>query len=93
MERFQRHGPQTSAITASQAQKFDPEGEYIREWLPELRSVDTEFLLSGNISEQERDTLGYPAPIVDHKQRRQFKALYQQQKVKKIEPLQREGYT
>jgi deoxyribodipyrimidine photo-lyase len=65
---------------ASQAQKFDPEGEYIREWLPELRSVDTEFLLSGNIPEQERGTLGYPTPIVDHKQRqRQFKALYQQQ--------------
>lgn len=65
---------------ASQAQKFDPEGEYIREWLPELRSVDTEFLLNGNISEQERDALGYPIPIVDHKiQQRQFKALYQQQ--------------
>ncbi len=65
---------------ASQAQKFDPEGEYIREWLPELRSVDTEFLLNGNISEQERDALGYPMPIVDHKiQQRQFKALYQQQ--------------
>lgn len=66
---------------AAQAQKFDPEGEYIREWLPELRSIDTEFLLSGNIPEQERDALGYPAPIVDHKQQqRQFKALYQQQK-------------
>jgi len=58
---------------ASQAQ-FDPEGEYIREWLPELRSVDTEFLLSGNISEQERDTLGYPA-IVDHKQQQRQSAL------------------
>jgi deoxyribodipyrimidine photolyase len=34
---------------ASQAKKFDPEGEYIREWLPELRSVDTEFLISGDI--------------------------------------------
>lgn len=66
---------------ATQAQKFDPEGEYIREWLPELRFIDTEFLLSGNISEQERDALGYPAPIVEHKQQqRQFKVLYQQQK-------------
>jgi len=65
MERFQRHGPQTSAIfqQATQAQKFDPEGEYIREWLPELRSIDTEFLLSGNIPEQERDALGYPAQL------------------------------
>lgn len=67
---------------STQAQKFDPEGEYIREWLPELRSIDTEFLLTGNISEQERDALGYPMPIVDHKiQQRQFKAIYQQQKI------------
>lgn len=65
---------------ATQAQKFDPEGEYIREWLPELRSVDTEFLLNGNISAGDRDALGYPMPIVDHKQQqRQFKVLYQQQ--------------
>jgi len=66
---------------ASQAQKFDPEGDYIREWVPELRSIDTEFLLSGNILAQEREALGYPMPIVDHKQQqRQFKILYQQQK-------------
>ena len=66
---------------ASQAQKFDPEGEYIREWVPELRSIDTEFLLSGNISASDREALGYPLPIVDHKQQqRQFKAIYQQQK-------------
>lgn len=66
---------------ASQAQKFDPEGDYIREWVPELRSIDTEFLLSGNIPAQEREALGYPMPIVDHKQQqRQFKILYQQQK-------------
>lgn len=67
---------------STQAQKFDPEGEYIREWLPELRSIDTEFLVTGNISEQERDALGYPMPIVDHKiQQRQFKAIYQQQRI------------
>ena len=66
---------------ASQAQKFDPEGEYIREWLPELRSVDTEFLISGNIPADEREALGYPLPIVDHKiQQRLFKERYQQQK-------------
>ena len=67
---------------ASQTQKFDPEGEYIREWVPELKSIDTEFLLSGNIPQQECDALGYPTPLVDHKQQqRQFKALYQQQKI------------
>lgn len=67
---------------ASQAKKFDPEGEYIREWLPELRSVDTEYLISGDIPPLERHALNYPAPIVDHKQQqRLFKEIYQQQKV------------
>lgn len=66
---------------ASQAQKFDSEGEYIRHWLPELRSLDTEYLVSGNISAPDREALGYPLPIVDHKlQQRQFKAIYAQQK-------------
>jgi len=65
---------------ATQAQKFDPEGEYIREWLPELRSIDTEFC-SVVTSQSKSDALGYPAAIVDHKQQqRQFKVLYQQQK-------------
>jgi deoxyribodipyrimidine photo-lyase len=64
---------------ASQAQKFDPEGEYIRQWLPELSSVETEYLVTGKIPEDERDYCGYPAPIVDHKQQqREFKRRYQQ---------------
>ncbi|MBD2312214.1 deoxyribodipyrimidine photo-lyase [Desertifilum sp. FACHB-1129] len=64
---------------ASQAQKFDPEGDYIREWVPELSSVDTEYLISGKIPPDERGD--YPAPIVDHQQRqREFKQRYQQQK-------------
>lgn len=66
---------------ASQAKKFDPEAQYIREWLPELRTVDTEYLISGKIPELERHRCGYPAPIVDHnQQQRLFKELYQQQK-------------
>jgi deoxyribodipyrimidine photo-lyase len=66
---------------ASQAQKFDAEGEYIRQWVPELRSVDTGDLLTGNITPLERDALGYPQPIVDHKiQQKIFKDKYQQRK-------------
>ncbi|RUT05195.1 deoxyribodipyrimidine photo-lyase [Dulcicalothrix desertica PCC 7102] len=66
---------------ASQAQKFDAEAEYIREWVPELRSVDTEYLVTGKITPLERDALGYPQPIVDHnKQQRIFKEIYQRQK-------------
>ena len=66
---------------ASQAKKFDPEAEYIRDWLPELRSVDTADLISGNLSAGDRDRGNYPAPIVDHnQQQRRFKQLYQRQK-------------
>jgi deoxyribodipyrimidine photo-lyase len=66
---------------ASQAKKFDPEAEYIREWLPELRSVDTEFLVTGEIPLEERDRCNYPHPIVDHKKQQSlFKQIYQQQK-------------
>ncbi len=66
---------------ASQAQKFDPDAEYIRAWLPELSSIDTEALVTGKISASECDRCGYPTPIVDHKQQqREFKARYQAQK-------------
>jgi deoxyribodipyrimidine photo-lyase len=61
---------------ASQAQKFDPDGEYIRTWLPELRSLDTPDLLSGKVKHRD-----YPAPVVDHKvQQNLFKELYREQK-------------
>ncbi|MEA5513617.1 FAD-binding domain-containing protein [Nodularia sp. UHCC 0506] len=67
---------------ASQAQKFDGEGEYIRQWVSELRSVDTEYLVTGKIPPLELQSIDYPAPIVDHKvQQGLFKQMYQQQKI------------
>lgn len=67
---------------ASQAQKFDADAEYIRQWLPELRSLDTAMLVTGIIPQHDRDRCNYPAPIVDHKiQQARFKVLYQNQKV------------
>ena len=66
---------------ASQAQKYDPEAEYIRQWLPELRSIDTEHLVTGKIPDDERDRCDYPQKIVEHKaQQRKFKELYKEQK-------------
>jgi deoxyribodipyrimidine photo-lyase len=61
----------------TQAQKFDPEADYIRQWLPELRSLETSALLTGKISPLERRALGYSDPIVDHHQQQQaFKQRY-----------------
>jgi deoxyribodipyrimidine photo-lyase len=57
----------------TQAQKFDPEGEYIRQWVPELSSVDTGEMLSGKFEVGSN----YPKVIVVHKEQQQrFKALY-----------------
>ena len=66
---------------ASQAAKFDRDGEYIRQWVTEISSLDTEYLVTGKIPPLERAGTDYPEPIVDHKvQQREFKALYKQQK-------------
>ena len=45
---------------AKQGEKFDPSGDYIRRWVPELRPVDDVHLRKG---ERPHD---YPASIIDH---------------------------
>jgi len=45
-----------------QGKKFDPEGRYIREWIPELREVPEKFLHTP----WEASGHSYPPPIVDH---------------------------
>lgn len=63
-----------------QSKRFDPEGKYIRKWLPELDSVPTRAI-HAPWEWEDFGTLDYPAPIVDHNTARQ-KALahYQQMK-------------
>ena len=44
----------------TQGKKFDPSGEYVRRWVPELRDVPLSEVHAPS------DVSGYPAPIVDH---------------------------
>jgi deoxyribodipyrimidine photo-lyase len=48
----------------SQARRFDPDGEYVRRWIPELRGIDGAAVHEPwTLREQP---VGYPAPIVEH---------------------------
>jgi deoxyribodipyrimidine photo-lyase len=50
-----------------QAHRFDPDGEYVRRYLPELEAVDGPAVHEPwRLSAGVRRDLGYPAPIVDH---------------------------
>jgi deoxyribodipyrimidine photo-lyase len=53
----------------SQGLKFDPEGVYVRRWVPELRDVELKFLHAPWKAPAPPE--GYPAPIVDHAVQRQ----------------------
>ncbi len=66
---------------ASQAKKYDPDAEYIREWIPEIRHIDTGVLLKGDIPPLVLEGTGYPEPIVSHKVRQaEFKERYKAQR-------------
>ena len=52
----------------TQAQRYDPEGRYVRKYVPELRSVPDEHV--HDPWKLDRPPRRYPAPIVDHAERR-----------------------
>jgi deoxyribodipyrimidine photo-lyase len=61
-----------------QSRKFDPEGAYIRHYVPKLTSVPTDRIHAPYLMTQEEQALAgcrigidYPSPIVDHRQARE----------------------
>jgi len=59
---------------ATQCEKYDPEGEYVREHVPELRDAPTDAIHEWpTLDAEERAAIApdYPAPIVDHGERRE----------------------
>lgn len=57
----------------SQGKKFDPNGEYIRRWVPELANVPAKFIHSPALMTLDQQAAfncvigqDYPAPLVDH---------------------------
>ncbi len=62
---------------ATQQERHDPDGEYVRRWVPELREVPLDKLAEPwTMSEDEQEAAGcrigtdYPEPIVDHAEER-----------------------
>lgn len=52
----------------SQSEKSDPDGEYIRHWVPELSKVKGKAIHApfDRLDKKEFEKLGYPKPIVEH---------------------------
>jgi len=51
----------------TQGEKFDPEGEFVKKWIPELKDVPKKWIHKPWESDCDLD---YPDPIVDHKEAR-----------------------
>lgn len=61
----------------TQGEKFDPDGEYVRRWVPELRDVEGKAVHTLKTGRPN----GYPEPIVDHKEER-LEALARYEQIK-----------
>ncbi|GAA0206425.1 deoxyribodipyrimidine photo-lyase [Kangiella japonica] len=52
----------------SQSKRFDANGDFIRKYVPELKELDKKSIHEP--SKAQRESLGYPEPIIDYKEAR-----------------------
>lgn len=55
----------------TQSKEHDPDCQYIKKWLPQLESVDSDHLHQWNEFYNEYPKLDYPKPIVDYSEQRE----------------------
>jgi deoxyribodipyrimidine photo-lyase len=58
----------------TQGERYDPDAEYITEYVPELDGVDPEIIHGwheASPTQRRKAAPEYPAPIVDHSERRE----------------------
>ena len=70
-----------------QGEKFDPTGNYVKKWVPELKSVPAQWVHKPWMAPKDKLSLclgkDYPAPIVDHLEARKMALIY----YKMIKPI------
>lgn len=52
----------------TQAERYDPDATYIKQWVPELASVEASVLTDGKTHDFSGVAPGYPKPLVDQKE-------------------------
>lgn len=65
----------------TQSERFDPNGEYLKRWLPELENLSGKYLHAPWLAPANQRPSDYPAPIVDHAEARKY-ALMAYEKIK-----------